>query len=110
MLLQLYLATSNLLTHSLDSNRLHALPKNSFGATACTNGCEESAKIERFLEGFPRRYLGVHSAAEIANHFGLCQCLSIEPVQIELMSAPHALSLTLLTATGRGCSPQSPAS
>jgi [protein-PII] uridylyltransferase len=46
--------------------------------------------------------LGVHSAAEIANHFGLCQRLSIEPVQVEFMSAPHALSLTLLTADRPG--------
>jgi len=30
MLLQLYLATSNLLTHSLDSNRCMPLPKNLF--------------------------------------------------------------------------------
>jgi len=29
-----------------------------------------------FLEGFPRRYLAVHSAAEIARHFALYQKLS----------------------------------
>ncbi len=103
MLLQLYLATSSLLTHSLDSNRLHAPAEEPLlEQLRALTGCEESAKIERFLEGFPRRYLGVHSAAEIANHFGLCQRLSIEPVQIELMSAPHALSLTLLTADRPG--------
>ena len=103
MLLQLYLATSNLLTHSLDSNRLHAPAEEPLlEQLRALTGCEESGKIERFLEGFPRRYLGVHSAAEIANHFGLCQRLSIEPVQMEFMSAPHALSLTLLTADRPG--------
>ena len=103
MLLQLYLATSNLLTHSLDSNRLHAPAEEPLlEQLRALTGCEESGKIERFLEGFPRRYLGVHSAAEIANHFALCQRLSIEPVQMEFMSAPHALSLTLLTADRPG--------
>jgi [protein-PII] uridylyltransferase len=99
MLLQLYLATSNLLTHSLDSNRLHAPAEEPLlEQLRALTGCEEPGKIERFLEGFPRRYLGVHSAAEIANHFGLSQRLSIELVQLEVTSAPHALSLTLLTA------------
>jgi len=103
MLLQLYLATSNLLTHSLDSNRLHALSKNLFWRQLrALTGCEESGKIERFLEGFPRRYLGVHSAAEIANHFALSQRLNAEPVQMELTSAPHAYTLTLLTADRPG--------
>ena len=103
MLFQLYLATSNLLTRSLDSNRLHAPADESLlEQLRALTGCDESGKIERFLEGFPRRYLGVHSAAEIANHFGLCQRLSIEPVQIEVMSVPDALSLTLLTADRPG--------
>ena len=103
MLFQLYLATSNLLTRSLDSNRLHAPADESLlEQLRALTGCDESGKIERFLEGFPRRYLGVHSAAEIANHFGLCQRLSIEPVQIEVMSVPDALGLTLLTADRPG--------
>jgi [protein-PII] uridylyltransferase len=103
MLLQLYLATSNLLTHSLDSNRLHAPAEETLlEQLRALTGCEDSGKIERFLEGFPRRYSHVHSPAEIANHFALGQRLSIEPVQIELISAPHALSLTLLTADRPG--------
>jgi [protein-PII] uridylyltransferase len=55
-------------------------------------------EIERFLEGFPRRYLAVHSAAEIAAHFALYQKLGAEPVQTELIATHHAFSLTLLTA------------
>ena len=103
MLLQLYLATSNLLTHSLDSNRLHApVEEPLLEQLRALTGCEEPGKIERFLEGFPRRYLGVHSAAEIANHFALSQRLNAEPVQMELTSAPHAYTLTLLTADRPG--------
>src|SRR6202030_810421 len=57
-----------------------------------------TAEIERFLEGFPRRYLDVHSSAEIAAHFALYQKLGKEPVQTELQVRRHAFSLTLLTA------------
>jgi len=38
-------------------------------------------EIERFLEGFPRRYLAVHSAAEIAAHFALYRNWALISVQ-----------------------------
>src|SRR5207248_979906 len=103
LLLQLYLATSNHLRRSLDSHRVHAsveeeLPQELRALT----GCGAAGELERFLEGFPRRYLRVHSAAEIANHFGLSQRLGTEPVQMELTSAPHAYTLTLLIADRAG--------
>ena len=55
-------------------------------------------EIERFLEGFPRRYLAVHSAGEIAAHFALYRKLSADPMQTELLATRHGFSLTLLTA------------
>jgi len=55
-------------------------------------------EIERFLEGFPRRYLAVHSAAEIAAHFALYRKLGTDPVQTDLLATRHGFSLTLLTA------------
>jgi [protein-PII] uridylyltransferase len=57
-----------------------------------------SEEIERFLEGFPRRYLAVHSAAEIAAHFVLYRRLGSEPVQTELTATRHGFALTVLTA------------
>jgi [protein-PII] uridylyltransferase len=99
LLLQLYLATSNHLKRSVDSDRLLASEEEAFpeqlvaSATYRTRG-----EFDHFLEGFPRRYLRVHSGAEIANHFALSQRLKAEPVQMELTSAPHAYTLTLLTA------------
>ena len=64
-------------------------------ALAASASIEE---IERFLEGFPRRYLAVHSAAEIAAHFALYRKLAEDPVQTELIATRHGFSLTLLTA------------
>jgi [protein-PII] uridylyltransferase len=55
-------------------------------------------EIERFLEGFPRRYLAVHSAAEIAAHFTLYRKLAKAPLQTDVKAERHGFSLTLLTA------------
>ncbi|HLZ93237.1 MAG TPA: [protein-PII] uridylyltransferase [Candidatus Acidoferrum sp.] len=99
MLWQLYVATSNHFSRSLDTDRLHAHDEVSLleqvRAQVADAGTEE---IERFLDGFPRRYLAVHSAAEIASHFALYQKLAAQPVQTDLRIRQHAFSLTLLTA------------
>src|SRR5262249_46641222 len=50
-----------------------------------------------FLEGFPRRYLAVHSPAEIATHFALYRKLDKDPLQIDLQTKQQAFALTLLT-------------
>jgi len=99
MLWQLFVATSNHFSRTLDRDRLHAHDELSLleqiRAHVPNIGTEE---IERFLEGFPRRYLAVHSAAEIAAHLSLSQKLRSEPVQTELHTTAHTFSLTLLTA------------
>jgi [protein-PII] uridylyltransferase len=99
MLWQLYVATSNHFSRTLDTDRLHAHDERSLleQVRAQTAGASME-EIERFLEGFPRRYLAVHSAAEIAGHFALYQKLGAQPVQTELHVRRHAFSLTLLTA------------
>ena len=99
MLWQLYVATSNHFSRTLDTDRLHAHDEVSLleQVRALTAGAS-MPEIERFLEGFPRRYLAVHSAAEIAAHFALYQKLGAQHVQTELQVRRHAFSLTLLTA------------
>lgn len=99
MLWQLFVATSNYFSRTLDRDRLHAhdevplLGRIKSFASDVTSG-----EIERFLEGFPRRYLAVHSAEEIALHLALYRKLSAEPVQSELAATRHGFALTVLTA------------
>lgn len=103
LLLQLYLATSNHLKRSLDSDRLPASGEDGFPEQlVASTACQARDELEHFLEGFPRRYLRVHSGAEIANHCALSQRLNAEPVQIELSSALQTHILTLLTADRPG--------
>jgi len=99
MLWQLFVAASNHFSRTLDRDRLHASDEvpllEQVGRQA---GGANKAEVERFLEGFPRRYRSVHTAAEIAAHFLLYQKLDTEPVQSELTARHHSFSLTLLTA------------
>jgi len=99
MLWQLFVATSNYFSRTLDRDRLHAHDEVSLlgRIKACAEG-GSTQEIERFLEGFPRRYLAVHSPEEIAGHFGLYRKLSAEPVQTQVTATRHGFSVTLLTA------------
>ena len=99
MLWQLFVTTSNHFSRTLDRDRLHVQDEVSLleQVRAQFSGAS-TEEIERFLEGFPRRYLAVHSAAEIAAHLALSQKLKAEPVQTEVRATGHAFSLTLLTA------------
>jgi len=99
MLWQLFVATSNHFSRTLDRNRLHASDEKSMLEQVLTVAKNaKQSDIERFLEGFPRRYLAVHSAAEVARHFALYQKLGAAPLQTELTPERHGFSLTLLTA------------
>jgi [protein-PII] uridylyltransferase len=99
MLWQLFVSTSNHFSRTLDRDRLHALDEVPvLQQVRKLTGSAGTESIERFLEGFPRRYLAVHSAPDIAGHFSLYQKLDADPVQIELVAKQRAYSLTLLTA------------
>jgi [protein-PII] uridylyltransferase len=99
MLWQLFVATSNHFSRTLDRDRLHAVDEVSLlEQVSAQAGGANKREVERFLEGFPRRYRAVHSAPEIAAHLQLYQKLGAEPVQTELKARHHSFSLTLLTA------------
>lgn len=99
MLWQLFVATSNYFSRTLDRDRLHAHNEVSLlERVKALAGAGSTQEIERFLEGFPRRYLAVHSPEEIAAHFGLYRKLSQEPVQTQVAATRHGFAVTLLTA------------
>lgn len=99
MLWQLFVATSNHFSRTLDRDRLHASDEVSLlEQVRSQTRSANIEEVERFLEGFPRRYRSVHSAGEIAAHFQLYRKLGGEPVQSELTARHHSFSLTVLTA------------
>jgi [protein-PII] uridylyltransferase len=98
MLWQLFVATSNYFSRTLDRDRLHASDEAPLLEQVRAQCGVDKKEVERFLDGFPRRYLAAHSAAEIAAHFALYRKLGIEPVQTEVKRTHHAYVLTLLSA------------
>jgi [protein-PII] uridylyltransferase len=100
MLWQLFVATSNYFSRTLDRDRLHASDEAPLleQVRGQVGGGVDKKHVERFLDGFPRRYLAAHSAAEIAEHFALYRKLGTEPVQTEIKRTHLAYVLTLLSA------------
>jgi [protein-PII] uridylyltransferase len=99
MLWQLFVATSNHFSRTVDRDRLHASDEELLlQQVREKTGGTKRGEIARFLEGLPRRYMAVHSPDEIAAHFALYQKLGSEPVQTELKRANHMFALTLLSA------------
>jgi [protein-PII] uridylyltransferase len=56
-----------------------------------------SAKFREFVEGFPQRYLRVHSAEEVMRHMEMAEEFGHDPVQVELKRGRHWYELTLVT-------------
>jgi [protein-PII] uridylyltransferase len=93
---QLYISAENYLNRSADQ-RVHADVNDEKLARLRSLAPVTSSKFKAFLEGFPQRYLLVHSAEEVMRHLGLAEELGTDPVQVELKRGRHWYELTLVT-------------
>jgi len=93
---QLYMATENYLNRSADQ-RVHADVNNEKLARLRSLVPVTGAKFKSFLEGFPQRYLLVHSAEEVMRHMQLADELANDPVLVELKRGRHWYELTVVT-------------
>jgi len=93
---QLYIAAENYLNRSADQ-RVHADANNEKLARLRSLAPVTGSKFKGFLEGFPQRYLLLHSAEEVMRHMVLADELSVYPVQVELKRGRHWYDLTLVT-------------
>jgi [protein-PII] uridylyltransferase len=93
---QLYIGAENYLNRSADQ-RVHADVNDEKLARLRSLAPVTSSKFKSFLEGFPQRYLLVHSAEEVMRHMGMADELSTNPVQVELKRGRHWYELTLVT-------------
>ncbi|HEX2715086.1 MAG TPA: [protein-PII] uridylyltransferase [Candidatus Acidoferrales bacterium] len=101
MLWQLYVATSNFLTHYLDDDRFHVAetePAQLERIRAFLSDTVTGQKLSAFLEGFPQRYLLTHLPEEVAAHYQMASRLEKGSVQSRLRARPHDYELTVLTA------------
>jgi [protein-PII] uridylyltransferase len=107
---QLYMSASNFLDRSVDEVRYHAsadpalfsrivalLPGES--PASATGQLDE---LRGFLEGLPQRYLSTRTPEQIAAHFRMAQCLSLEPVQVTFRPIRQLGEITLVTSDRPG--------
>jgi [protein-PII] uridylyltransferase len=93
---QLYMGADNYLNRSADQ-RVRADLNDEKLARLRSLAPVTSSKFKEFLEGFPQRYLLVHSAEEVMRHMGMAEELGEDPVQVELKRGRHWYELTLVT-------------
>ncbi len=93
---QLYIAAENHLNRSADQ-RVHADVNDEKLARLRSLAPVTTSKFKQFLEGFPQRYLLVHSAEEVMRHMGMSEQLGEDPVQVDLKRGRHWYELTLVT-------------
>jgi [protein-PII] uridylyltransferase len=93
---QLYIAAENYLNRSADQ-RVHADVNDEKLARLRSLAPVTGAKFKAFLEGFPQRYLLVHTAEEVMRHIQMAEELGHDPVQVELKRGRHWYELTLVT-------------
>jgi [protein-PII] uridylyltransferase len=93
---QLYISAANYLNRSADQ-RVHGDVDDEKLARLRSLASVTSNKFKSFLEGFPQRYLRVHSAEEVMRHMEMADHFGDDPVQIELKRGRHWYELTLVT-------------
>ena len=100
LLWRLYASAANYLARSADEERLRSAVAAASPAERILPLLPPSATrevLDRFLEGFPRRYLATHSPEEIALHLQLAGRLVHEPAQVELRRLGSLHELTVIT-------------
>ncbi|HVI09366.1 MAG TPA: [protein-PII] uridylyltransferase [Candidatus Binatia bacterium] len=93
---QLYIAAANYLNRSADQ-RVQGDANGEKLARLRSLAPVMGAKFKDFVEGFPQRYLRVHSAEEIMRHVQMAGELGRQPVQLDLRRGRHWYELTLVT-------------
>ncbi len=83
------------LTRELASQRIHQSAHSTITTLA-------RPELAHFLEGFPTRYLRIHSSEEIEAHFRLEQARLRDGVALEIRRQPAAYSATVLSADHPG--------
>ena len=99
---QLYIATTNQLSRSVDQELVHAADHSEQLDRIRVLSPALGKKLKEFLEGLPQRYLKTYPAESVIRHLEMARALKEDPIQIELQRARHWFELTLVTADRPG--------
>ena len=93
---RLHMATATHLDRSVDDERVGE--REGVLARAITASApEQRAEAERFLAGFPERYVRTRTPEQIRTHFEMMRRFKEEPVQLDFRYAPTLSEITLVT-------------
>jgi len=92
---QLYIGAANYLNRSADQ-RVHDASGEKL-ARLRSLAPVIGAKFKEYVEGFPQRYLRVHSAEEVMQHMAMAEEFGHDPVQVDLRRGRHWYELTMVT-------------
>jgi len=93
---QLYIAAANYLSRSADQ-RVHGDVADEKLARLRSLAPVTGLKFKDFVEGFPQRYLLVHSAEDVMRHMAMAELFGRDAVQVDLKRGRHWYELTLVT-------------
>jgi [protein-PII] uridylyltransferase len=93
---QLYMGAANYLNRSAD-HRVHSDVSDEKLARLRSLAPVTGARFREFVEGFPQRYLQVHSAEEVMHHMEMAERLGHDGIQVDLKRGRHWYELTLVT-------------
>jgi [protein-PII] uridylyltransferase len=93
---QLYIGAANYLNRSAD-HRVHSDASDEKLARLRSLAPLTRGKFKDYVEGFPQRYLLVHSAEEVMKHMAMAEEFGQDAVQVDLKRGRHWYELTLVT-------------
>ncbi len=99
---QLYIATANYFSRSVDEERLHAEAGTEQVERIAALLPDKRWQLLRFLDGLPRRYLLSHSPEQVIAHLAMATRLPEDRVQLELRQLNQHYELTVVTGDHPG--------
>lgn len=99
---QLYMATANYFSRSVDEERFHRDMLNEQVERIAALLPNRRMQLVQFLDGLPRRYLLSHNAEQVITHVAMANRREENPVQLELRHLNQHYELTVLTGDHPG--------
>ncbi len=93
---QLYIGTANYFNRSVDQ-RVQGDANDEVLNHLRSLAAAAGEKLQKFLEGLPRRYLRTHPVDDILRHFEMAGRFGQDPVQLALKRTRHWYELTVVT-------------
>jgi [protein-PII] uridylyltransferase len=99
---QLYIATANYFSRSVDEERFHGDMCDGQVERIAALLPRQRSQLLQFLEGLPRRYLPSHAPEQVILHLAMANRRHENPVQVELRHLNQHYELTVVTGDHPG--------